>query len=91
MNLYLHPLKIDIYSGGLELKGIDMSHKRHGQLATSGEWAKHLRPPSKRDYWKRERAAEADFINLELKELETSKVAGTQVQFKSIVPKSLTP
>lgn len=35
-----------------------MSHKRTGQLTTSGEWAKHLRPWHKRAFWKAERRAQ---------------------------------
>jgi hypothetical protein len=34
-----------------------MSHKRKGQLTTSGEWAKHLRPLLRRVFWKKERQA----------------------------------
>lgn len=32
-----------------------MSHIHTGQLTASKEWAKHLRPWGKRDFWKRER------------------------------------
>ena len=38
-----------------------MTHKRKGQLTTSGEWAKHLRNYYKREYWKGERRAEKEF------------------------------
>jgi hypothetical protein len=34
-----------------------MSHKRQGQLAVSGEWARHLRPFLRRMFWKSERQA----------------------------------
>ena len=34
-----------------------MAHIRIGQLTSSKEWAKHLRPYGKRDFWKRERKA----------------------------------
>lgn len=34
-----------------------MAHKRKGQLTVSGEWARHLRPFSRRAFWKSERQA----------------------------------
>ena len=34
-----------------------MSHKKQGQLTTSGEWARHLRPWLRRLFWKGERQA----------------------------------
>ena len=34
-----------------------MAHIRIGQLTSSKEWAKHLRPYGKRDFWNRERKA----------------------------------
>ena len=34
-----------------------MSHKRADQITVSGEWAKHLRPYGKREFWKAERRA----------------------------------
>ncbi len=39
-----------------------MSHKRKGQLTTSGEWARHLRPFYRKAFWKRERQAEQAYI-----------------------------
>lgn len=35
-----------------------MSHVKKGHLASSGEWAKHLRPYAKRRFWKKHRVAE---------------------------------
>jgi hypothetical protein len=35
-----------------------MSHKRKGLVATSKEWAKHLRAYNKRLFWKQHRKAE---------------------------------
>lgn len=32
-----------------------MAHIHKGQLTATKEWAKHLRPWWKRDFWKRER------------------------------------
>ena len=34
-----------------------MAHIHVGQLTATKEWAKHLRPFWKRDFWKRERKA----------------------------------
>lgn len=36
-----------------------MSHKRADQITVSGEWARHLRPYGKREFWKAERRAYA--------------------------------
>jgi hypothetical protein len=44
-----------------------MSQKRKGQLTTSPEWAKHLRKYLKRQFWKRERLAEKEEIEVELR------------------------
>jgi hypothetical protein len=41
-----------------------MSHKRQGQLTLSGAWAKHLRPYMKRAFWKSERHAERDVLEV---------------------------
>ena len=35
-----------------------MSHVKKGQQTASPEWAKHLRPDGKREFWKRERLSE---------------------------------
>ena len=35
-----------------------MAHKRKGQLTVSGEWARHLRPWHRREFWKAERQAQ---------------------------------
>jgi predicted RNA binding protein YcfA (HicA-like mRNA interferase family) len=37
-----------------------MSHKREHQVTVSGEWAKHLRPWGKREFWKAERRAQQE-------------------------------
>jgi hypothetical protein len=42
-----------------------MSHKKHGQLTTSPEWARHLRPLLRRFFWKGERRAERSVIREE--------------------------
>jgi hypothetical protein len=42
-----------------------MSHKRQGQIAVSGEWAKHLRPFLRRAFWKKERQATHDLVREE--------------------------
>jgi len=42
-----------------------MSHKRQGQIAVSGEWAKHLRPFFRRVFWKKERQAANDLVRRE--------------------------
>jgi hypothetical protein len=34
-----------------------MAHVHVGQLSSTNEWARHLRPYWKRDFWKRERKA----------------------------------
>jgi hypothetical protein len=39
-----------------------MSHKKHGQLTTSPEWARHLRPLLRRWFWKGERRAAGDML-----------------------------
>jgi hypothetical protein len=39
-----------------------MSHKKHGQLTTSPEWARHLRPLLRRWFWKGERRAVGDML-----------------------------
>lgn len=43
-----------------------MSYKRRGQLTMSDEWAKHLKPFGKREFWKGERNAEKSLISDEL-------------------------
>jgi hypothetical protein len=42
-----------------------MSHKRKGQLAVSGEWARHLRPFLRRAFWKKERQAVKTLVRTE--------------------------
>ena len=43
-----------------------MATKKQGQLTTSPEWAKHLRPLLKRWFWKGERRAEVDHLRYEI-------------------------
>lgn len=43
-----------------------MATKKQGQLTTSPEWAKHLRPLLKRWFWKGERRAEVDRLRYEI-------------------------
>jgi predicted RNA binding protein YcfA (HicA-like mRNA interferase family) len=42
-----------------------MSHKREHQVTVSGEWAKHLRPWGKREFWKAERRAQQELATQE--------------------------
>ena len=42
-----------------------MSHKKRGQLTTSPEWARHLRPLLRRYFWKGERRAERELVRPE--------------------------
>lgn len=42
-----------------------VSHKRLNQVTVSGEWAKHLRPWGKREFWKAERRAQHEEAALE--------------------------
>lgn len=37
-----------------------VSHKRISQVTVSGEWARHLRPWGKREFWKAERRAQRE-------------------------------
>ncbi len=43
-----------------------MSNKRRGQLTVTGEWAKHLRPLKRREFWKQERQAGKEVARAEL-------------------------
>lgn len=45
-----------------------MSHKRQGQFTVSGEWAKHLRPLHRREFWKQERQAAKEVVRAEVVE-----------------------
>ncbi len=45
-----------------------MSHKRKGQITATPEWARHLRPYGRRQYWSGERMAEAELIRRILRE-----------------------
>lgn len=47
-----------------------MAHKKKGMLTTTIEWAKHLRPYSKSQFWKGERTASRNLIKTELDEQE---------------------
>ena len=42
-----------------------MSHKQHGQLTTSNQWARHLRPFWRKLFWKAERRAVRDLLRTE--------------------------
>nr|WP_299214973.1 hypothetical protein [uncultured Allomuricauda sp.] len=44
-----------------------MAHKKKGILTSSGTLRKHLRPFRKRIFWHKERNAEKDIIQKELK------------------------
>lgn len=45
-----------------------MAHIRKGQLTATKEWAAHLRPYWKRQFWGQERVAEREDINQQLRE-----------------------
>lgn len=45
-----------------------MAHIRKGQLTATKEWAVHLRPYWKRQFWGQERVAEREDINQQLRE-----------------------
>ncbi len=45
-----------------------MTHKKKGQLTTSGEWAKHLRKIGKRFFWKAERNEGKKLVKKEIVE-----------------------
>jgi|GEM_PF-2268177 len=47
-----------------------MANKKKGQLTSASEWAKHLRPYLKFQFWKGERNAEKKMIKEELDEAE---------------------
>jgi hypothetical protein len=68
-----------------------MSHKRKGQLATSGEWAKHLRPFQRRLYWGRERSAERSEILREVKQAAEIKLPKLPEASSLLRVKKLTP
>jgi hypothetical protein len=42
-----------------------MSNVKKGQVTASGEWAKHLRPYGKREFWKTERKTANDLARNE--------------------------
>ena len=50
-----------------------MSTKKKDTLATSPEWARHLRKEGKREYWRRERNAEKKEIADQVGELPLSE------------------
>ena len=54
-----------------------MSHKKHGQLTTSPEWARHLRPLLRRFFWKGERRAERENLRSEAYEATDQLADGT--------------
>lgn len=70
-----------------------MSNKRQGQLTTSGEWAKHLRPFQRRLFWGAERSAERSLIEQELKEYCKNSGQAKQQEDPApkIMPKNLIP
>lgn len=55
-----------------------MSHIHKGQLTASGEWAKHLRPPGRQEFWGGERAAERSLIRRELEEYHDQELPSVQ-------------
>lgn len=54
-----------------------MSHKKRGQLTTSPEWLRHLRPLLRRWFWKGERRAERDLIRTEPERHIHRPISGT--------------
>jgi len=57
-----------------------MATKKRGQLSTSAEWARHLRPLLKRWFWKGERRAEVDEMYAEIGANYPSVRTGTSVE-----------
>ncbi|MAE93557.1 MAG: hypothetical protein CL910_02750 [Deltaproteobacteria bacterium] len=54
-----------------------MSHKKRGQLTTSPEWARHLRPLFRRFFWKGERRAERKLARREAEALAARPAMGS--------------
>jgi hypothetical protein len=58
-----------------------MSHKRKGQITTSGEWAKHLRPFLRRAFWKKERQAAHGFVRTEETGMQVNRSSTGTLEF----------
>lgn len=52
-----------------------MGHQRKGQLTTSGEYAKHLRPDGRREFWHSERRAEDREIQDQIASIDPDEYA----------------
>ena len=67
-----------------------MSHKKHGQLTTSPEWARHLRSLLRRFFWKGERRAERELVRADASapadRIDTGTVEGLIQQVESWAP-----
>jgi hypothetical protein len=57
-----------------------MSNKRRGQLTTSGQWARHLRPLWKRAFWRKERTAAQLDAELQVGESDSVPPTGCTVE-----------
>lgn len=57
-----------------------MSNKRHGQLTTSGQWARHLRPLWKRAFWRKERTAAQSDAELQAADSSSGPPTGSTVE-----------
>ena len=61
-----------------------MSHKRKGQLTVSGEWARHLRPWHRREFWKAERQAEKRLVRTEEHATDPQAQAGETMKLLTV-------
>lgn len=57
-----------------------MSHRKQGQLTTSGEWARHLRPLFRRLFWKGERQAAGELLRSVVEQAGTDEPADGSVE-----------
>ena len=57
-----------------------MSHRKQGQLTTSGEWARHLRPLLRRLFWKGERQAAGELLRSGAEQSGTDELADGSVE-----------
>ena len=62
-----------------------MSHKRKGQLTVSGEWARHLRPWHRREFWKAERQAQKRQALTEGAESTAERAQDTNVSILAVL------
>lgn len=60
-----------------------MARINKGQLTASPEWAKHLRKAGKRQYWRRERLAEAQLVRSDASETKGDPDQGSPKRIAS--------